>query len=173
MSTQAGRPEAVPAIARPSTKRRALALAFFGGLFFLRVIGQVLVTRCKVKWLPAVEHWQSGLLPYPALLTAQAAILTTMGAIVRDIWRGKGRFARPRPRLGRWLRGFGIAYFSSMVVRYAVTMVMRPQWRWFGHTIPIIFHCILATWLLVYSSVLAGDKPDEAGTAEGEDAPRG
>jgi hypothetical protein len=36
-------------------------------------------------------------------------------------------------------------------------MIVRPQWRWFGHTIPIIFHCILASYLLVYSKVLSRD----------------
>jgi len=144
--------------ARPPADRSALALAGLGGLFFLRVIGQVLVTYRKVRWLPAIEHWQSGLLPYPALLAAQAAIIGVMGAMVAGVWRDRGRFARRRPRLGRWLRGFGIVYFASMIVRYVITMIVRPQWRWFGHTIPIFFHCILASYLLVYSGVLRRDE---------------
>jgi hypothetical protein len=47
-----------------------------------------------------------------------------------------------------------------------VTMALRPEWRWVGHSIPIILHCVLATLLLVYSGVLlrgarapAGDQP--------------
>jgi hypothetical protein len=129
-------------------------MAILGGFFFLRVIGQMLVTWRKVRWLPAVEHWQSGLLPYPALVASQAAILGLMGTMVAGVWRGRGRFAQPHPRLGRWVRGFGLVYFTSMVIRYVVTMIVRPQWRWFGHTIPIIFHCILATYLFLYSGAL-------------------
>ena len=138
----------------PPADRRAPILAALSGLFFLRVVGQVLVTYRKVKWLPAVEHWQSGLLPYPVLLAFQGAILGTMGALIAGVWRGRGRFAQPRPRFGRVLRWFGRVYFASMIVRYVVTMAMRPQWRWFGHTIPMIFHCVLATFLMVYARVL-------------------
>jgi hypothetical protein len=78
-----------------------------------------------------------------------------MGAMIAGVWRGRGRFAQPRPRLGRALLWFGRVYFASMVVRYAVTMAVRPQWRWFGHTIPMLFHCVLATYVMVYSTVLA------------------
>lgn len=135
-------------------RRSAAVMALLGGCFFLRVIGQVLVTYRKVTWLPRVEHWQSGLLPYPVLLAAQAAILGMMGAMVAGTWRGKGRFAKARPRLGRRLLWIGRVYFASMIVRYFVTMSLRPQWRWFGHTIPMIFHCVLATYLMVYARVL-------------------
>lgn len=135
-----------------------MGMALFAVLFLLRVAGQALVTYRKVRWLPAVEHWQSGLLPYPALLTSQVAILGTMGAMIAGVWRGVGRFAQPRPRLGRWVRAFGLVYFASMIVRYVVTMAVRPQWRWFGHTIPMAFHCVLATYLMVYSRVLTGKR---------------
>jgi len=138
----------------PPADGRAPVLAGLASLFFLRVLGQVLVTYRKVKWLPAVEHWQSGLLPYPVLLGIQSAMLGTMVAMVRGVWRGTGWFARSRPRAGRRLLWFGRVYFASMIVRYAVTMTVRPQWRWFGHTIPMIFHCVLATYLMVYSRVL-------------------
>lgn len=156
MGTQPGRDVSIPTT---PNERRALVMAFLGGLFCLRVIGQllVMVTWRKVRWLPAVEHWQSGLLPYPALVAAQGAILGLMGTMISSVWRGAGRFAQPRPRLGQWVRGFGVVYISSMAARYVVTMIVRPQWRWLGHTIPIIFHCILATYLLVYSGALMRD----------------
>ena len=140
---------------KPATPR-ALALAFLGGLFLLRVVGQVLTTYAEVSWLPTVEHWQSGLLPYPALLASQVVILGTMGAVIADVWRGQGRFVQPRPRLASVVRWFGSLYLASMVVRYVLLMALRPEWRWFGHSIPIVFHCVLATFLLVYAGVLAG-----------------
>lgn len=150
-------------------KRRAVGMAALGGLFVLRVIGQLLVTRRRFRWLPAVEHWQSGLLPYPVLVAAQIAILGLMGTMVSGVCRGRGRFAQPHPQLGRWVRGVGLVYFVSMVVRYVVTMIVRPQWRWFGHTIPIIFHCILAMYLLVYSGVLMRHERPEKVVEEDED----
>ena len=67
-------------------------MALLGGLFCLRVIDQVLVTYAQVGWLPAVEHWQSGLLPYWALLASQVAILCLMGAMIAGVWRGQGPF---------------------------------------------------------------------------------
>ena len=133
-------------------------MAFLGGLFLLRVVGQVLTTCAEVSWLPAVEHWQSGLLPYPALLASQVVILGTMGVVIADVWRGQGRFVQPRPRLASVVRWFGSLYLASMIVRYVLAMALRPEWRWFGHSIPIVFHCVLATFLLVYAGVLAGHR---------------
>ena len=143
---------------KPATPR-AVALAFLSGLFLLRVVGQVLATYAGVSWLPAVEHWQSGLLPYPALLASQVVILGTMGAVIADVWRGQGRFVEPRPRLASAVRWFGSFYLASMIVRYVLSMALRPEWRWFGHSIPIVFHCVLGTFLLVYAGVLADHEP--------------
>jgi hypothetical protein len=35
-------------------------------------------------------------------------------------------------------------YFGAMVVRYVVRMTRRPDQRWLGGTIPIIFHSLVA-----------------------------
>jgi hypothetical protein len=129
-------------------------LALLGAGFLLRAVGQALVVFAGADWLPAAEHWQSGLLPYPLLLASQLGILALIAVIVRDAWRGRGRLVSPMPRLGHAVRWFGIVYFAAMVVRYAVTMAVRPEWRWFGHSIPVLFHLVLATFLLVYSGVL-------------------
>jgi hypothetical protein len=40
-------------------------------------------------------------------------------------------------------------YAGAMVVRYAVRMARRPEERWFGGTIPIVFHLVLASYVLV------------------------
>jgi hypothetical protein len=37
-----------------------------------------------------------------------------------------------------------------MVLRYALTMIYRPDMRWFGSTIPIFFHFVLAGFLYVW-----------------------
>ncbi|MDQ3780083.1 MAG: hypothetical protein M3354_06020, partial [Chloroflexota bacterium] len=71
-----------------------------------------------------------------------------------EIWRGRGFFVMPSPRLGRILKRLSVLYFAAMVARYVVSMVVHPEWRWIGHTIPIAFHCLLATNLFLYSGVL-------------------
>ena len=146
-------------------KWRAELMTLIGGLFLLRVAGQVLVTYAEVGWLPAVEHWQSGLLPYPALLASQLLILGLMVAMIADVRRGHGWFAGPHPRMGRAIWRFGWLYLGSMVPRYALTMALRPEWRWFEHSIPIFFHCLLAVYLLLYSDMLRSRSHDRSGVA--------
>ena len=38
-----------------------------------------------------------------------------------------------------------------MAVRYVYTIIRHPELRWFGHTIPIWFHMVLAAFLYTYS----------------------
>lgn len=130
------------------------AMTVMGGLFVLRVIGQVLVTYPGVSWLPEKAHWQSGLLPYPVLLASQTAILAVMTGIARDAWRGWGWFLAPRSRFGRVVRITSIVYFAAMIVRYVVTMSLHPDWFPFEHSIPTVFHCVLAIYLYLYSGLI-------------------
>ena len=68
----------------------AVALWGLTGLFFLRVIGQVLVAFFAVRALPPMAEWYSGLLPYPILLPVQLAMLAGMAKVNGDISRGEG-----------------------------------------------------------------------------------
>ena len=40
-----------------------------------------------------------------------------------------------------------VIYAASMVLRYVLTMTYRPEMRWFGGTLPIPFHFVLAGFL--------------------------
>jgi hypothetical protein len=126
------------------------ALGFLTALFWLRVLGQALVVFFSVDWLPATEHWYSGLIPYPVLLPVQLIMLIGMVKITVDVWRDRGLFADPRPTWSRLLVILSIIYASSMVLRYALTMIYRSEMRWLGGTIPIFFHFVLAGFLYVY-----------------------
>src|ERR1044072_3793803 len=90
----------------------------FTVLFFLRVAGQGGVVLFHPRWLPPMEQWYSGLMPYPYLLPSQILILGLLVAIDRDVSAGAGLFARPRPLLGRGGRGVSYLYASGMVARY-------------------------------------------------------
>lgn len=129
-------------------------MVLLSGLFFLRVLGQFLVWRRQRSWLPPMEQWQSGLLPYPVLLGSQAAILGVQTALNVQSLRGNAPLGVPHRRFGRLLGVLSVIYFGSMVFRYVYSMRRYPERRWFGKTIPIWFHGVLATYLFLYSRVL-------------------
>lgn len=124
-------------------------LAFITVLFAGRVLGQALVAFVGVPWLPPMEQWFSGMIPYPPLLIIQLLMLMLMIKITTAIWRGKGAFADVRPHWSGILMKFSAVYASLMVVRYILTMILHPEMRWFGDIIPIIFHFVLAGFIFV------------------------
>jgi hypothetical protein len=127
----------------------ASVLLLLEGLFALRVLGQLLVVHRKPRWLPPAERWASGLLPYPVLLGSQMVILGLMTATGLGMALGWLAFAAPHPALGGVLVVLAIAYVVAMLVRVAVRAAMPPQQRRPAGAIPIAFHFVLATWLLV------------------------
>lgn len=129
----------------------AFLLSLFTSLLVHRVVGQIVVVLRAPSWLPPMEQWQSGLLPYPVLLVAQIVVLTIMVGISVDVLQGRGMFIDPRrPEMGRAIVWFSYVYFGGMVVRYIIRMTRRPDQRWFGGTIPIIFHSFVAAFLITY-----------------------
>ena len=121
-------------------------------LFGLRVLGQALVVTRAPRWLPSNEHWYSGLMPYRYLLPAQLALLVVMIVTTFDVYRDRGMFAAD------WWTGAAVylavlswLYFAAMVVRYVLTMALRPESRWFRRTIPIWFHMVLAVALWAFA----------------------
>ncbi|MGH9399049.1 MAG: hypothetical protein ACRD00_01680 [Thermoanaerobaculia bacterium] len=124
-----------------------LVLWLLAFLFFLRVLGQVLVAFFGVTFLPPMAEWYSGLLPYPVLLPTQVLILILLAKICSDFSRGHGFFVAQRPAMGHALRWFSYLYFAAMLLRYVVTMAVHPEQRWLGGTIPIVFHWVLAAYI--------------------------
>ncbi len=122
-------------------------------LFALRVGGQVIVALYAPRWLPAMHHWYSGLMPYRYLLPAQLVLLTLLVLIAYDVSRMDGFFADSGwEALSVPLRIGAVVYFAAMVVRYVLTMALKPERRWFKRTIPIWFHMVLATALWTFGS---------------------
>ena len=121
-------------------------LWLFTLLLFGRVLGQLVVALFRPRWLPPMEQWQSGLLPYPALLVGQLIVLALMASISVDFARRAGFWVEPRPRVGLAALGWSYLYFGAMIARYIIRMVRRPDQRWLGGTIPIIFHSVVAAF---------------------------
>jgi uncharacterized protein len=125
-------------------------LWLFTILLVFRVAGQIIVVLFSPRWLPPMGQWQSGLLPYPVLLAAQACVLALMFAISADFSHGSGFFVQPHTHAGAVAVWFGAAYASGMVFRYINRMTRRPDQRWLGGTIPIIFHTFVAAFLWTF-----------------------
>ena len=119
-------------------------LALLTSLFFLRVLGQALVAFLGVAWLPTMDQWSSGLIPYSILLAIQIVMLVFMVKIAADVCCETGFFAKRRSSWSRFLIGFSAIYAGAMTLRYVFTMIFRPEMRWLGGAIPIFFHFVLA-----------------------------
>lgn len=131
-------------------------------LFAARVIGQIEVLLLAPAWLPEMDAWYSGLLPYPLLLPLQILLLMIMSVVAWNRRVRTGRFARAHPRTARGLRVFALVYFAAMAARLAI--------QGMEHAIPIAFHWVLALFVLV-SARAAPDTPAEY--EETDDLPYG
>lgn len=125
-------------------------------LFLARVLGQVIVVLWAPRWLPPMAQWYSGLMAYRYLLPCQIAILVLQTALNESCRRAVWVFAEPRPRAASVLVALALVYWAGMVVRYVARMIRKREERWFGGTIPIVFHCVLAGYLFVLGRCLAG-----------------
>jgi hypothetical protein len=114
-------------------------------LFAVRVTGQVIVVVWRPSWLPPMEDWN--LVPYRFLLPVQLLILAVMTWIDVSFSTSSGPLVDRTNAFGWALMGFSALYAGAMLVRYVVRMRRRPAARWFGGTIPIVFHLVLATYL--------------------------
>ena len=125
-------------------------------LFAFRVIGQLEVLLVAPPWLPDMEAWFSGLLPYEVLLPAQIAILMLMAVVARNPRVRNGGFARSHPRSAGALRIFAGIYFAVMAIRLAVNLFDNGADFWREGAIPVAFHWVLALFVLVSSRTSAG-----------------
>jgi hypothetical protein len=129
------------------TTTYSVFLWIFTILLIGRVLGQLLVATYAPRWLPPMDEWQSGLVSYPVLLASQALVLALMISISVDFSRGAGFWVGPRAQgLGLAALWWSYVYFAAMIVRYAIRMTRRPDQRWLGGTIPIIFHSFVAAF---------------------------
>ena len=128
----------------------ASLLWFFTVLFVLRVVGQILVAVRSQHWLPPMQQWN--FIPYPILLPIQIIFIAVMVWIDVSFSSNVGIATVESPGTGNFLIAFSAVYVLAMVIRYTISMQRRPDQRWFGGTIPIVFHIVLASYLFVLGS---------------------
>jgi len=138
-----------------------LALAFAGRVFGQAVVAFGLFERVGLTtpsaWPPMLA-WYSGLVPYPLLLPIQLIILGFQAWHLAQ-W-GPGRLDVDRQgaqRRSRWLIGVGVIYSLTMVTRYAIAIHAQNDdgapW-WDGGLIPVLFHQVLAGYLITWGWAL-------------------
>ncbi len=138
--------------------RNCTAAALLWGcvaLFAMRVLGQLEALLVGPAWLPDMDAWYSGLMPYYLLLPAQIAILMIMSVVAWNRRIRSGAFARAQPRVAGALRSFALVYFTVMCVRLGVNLIENGAEFWREGAIPVAFHWVLALFLLVTGRVPA------------------
>lgn len=123
-------------------------------LFSMRVAGQVVVALRRPSWLPPMHDWN--LVTYRVLLPVQLVMLALMTWIDVSFSASAGPPVERTEAFGWALIAFSAVYAGAMAVRYVVRMRRRPAARWFGGTIPIVFHLVLATYLYALGSFHVG-----------------
>jgi len=136
------------------TDELAPILWLLTALFAVRVVGQVLVALQSPTWLPPMNEWN--LVPYRLLLPLQLVILGVTTWIDASFSASSGPPVDRTQAFGWLLVVFSAFYAGAMVIRYAVRMRKRPASRWFGGTIPIVFHLVLATYLYALGNFHVG-----------------
>ena len=94
----------------------------------------------ELGFLPPMQAWYSGLMPYRYLLPSQILLMALMAKICVDFTRRRGFFYEPKRALGTPVLVFGYLSLAAMIAR-AVLVWDRP--------IPIGCHWVLATYVLI------------------------
>lgn len=138
------------AVSRGTQRKYFWILSSLLLLFFFRVLGQLIVYYLPGNGiLPVMNEWYSGLLPYYLLLPSQILILLVFGYICYRFSSFSQSPPVPWYRWGQFLLYAGFVYIAIMIARYTIRMSLYPSERWIGGSIPIIFHIVLASYLLV------------------------
>lgn len=137
---------------RHEGRTRIVVLWICVALFFLRVIGQIEVLLLAPPWLPPMNDWYSGLLPYPLLLPAQILLLMLMAVLVVGEMRTSDA-TNATARWRRWVRRAALVYFAVMVLRLTIQLARGAEDVIAAGGIPVAFHWVLALFLLVLSRI--------------------
>ena len=130
-------------------RRFAWALTGLGLAFLARVLGQAVQKWASVSFLPPFDDFQGSGLPYPALLTAQIAILVTTVVVAVRMRSGKSLLS---PRLVVPVTVAGVIYLAVMAVRLVLGLSVLSHSWWFSTWIPTVFHLVLASKVLLISA---------------------
>jgi hypothetical protein len=125
------------------------------GLFFARVVGQIEVLLLAPRWLPAMQAWYSGGLPYPLLLPIQILLLMLMGVLAIQT-RGARSRTNAADRTADILWALAVLYVLGMAVRLVLIVHNYGKDYYLHGAIPVAFHWVLALFILVWTRLTYG-----------------
>lgn len=120
-----------------------LALGLLSAVFTLRVLVQLVQTVLGVDQPVPLARWDSGTIPYGALLASQVAVIAVLVGLVRKV------DDQVRPSAGRLLGVAGWLYLVVMMVRMGIGSSGISAHRWFEAPVPTSFHFVLAGFLII------------------------
>ena len=116
-------------------------------VFVFRVFAQLLQFYAPTTALPAFAAWESGALPYPLLVAAQAVIILVSVALIVALFR---RRLHPNRKLGIILLVAGSLYLAGMVFRLVAGYTFLADVPFFSDHLPAYFHIVLAGLVLTF-----------------------
>lgn len=123
-----------------------VALSILLALFCFRALAQLLQRYVELPFLPPFDAWQSGAVPYNALLVSQILIIVFYGWILRRIATNR---QQPSRRQGWVFFIVGLIYFFVMVARLFIGVTGLSEHYWFRSYLPTLFHFVLSGYLIV------------------------
>lgn len=123
-----------------------VTLSILLALFCFRVLAQLAQAYLDLPFLPPFSSWQSGAVPYGALLASQVLIIVFYGWILRRILTDRAPLSR---RQGRVFLTFGLVYFVVMLLRLVIGLAGLSEHYWFHSYLPTIFHFVLSAYLIM------------------------
>ena len=137
----------------PAPDRRATSAAALlwgcAALFASRVVGQLEALLVAPAWLPDMDAWYSGLMPYLCCCRHRSRFSCSWPSSRGIGVFAVGQFARANPRAAEALRILAVIYFAVMAIRLAVNVHENGADFWREGAIPVAFHWVLALFILV------------------------
>lgn len=133
-------------ITKYSRQFYVLTLSILLTLFCFRVLAQLLQAYVELPFLPPFNSWQSGAVPYKALLASQILIILFLGWI---LWRILTNRVQPSRRQGLGFFIIGLIYFIAMALRLFIGLTDLSENHWFHSYLPTVFHFVLSGYLMV------------------------
>ena len=136
--------------ARGNTRRlpvHAMVGTVLLAVFVFRVLAQLLQFYAPTPELPPFAAWESGALPYPLLVAAQAVIIVVSLALIVALFR---RRLRPNRTIGIVLLVAGGLYLAGSLFRLVAGYTFLADVPFFSDHLPAYFHIVLAGLVLTF-----------------------
>ena len=115
-------------------------------IFCVHVGAQFIQFINPVSFLPPLEEWNSGNLPYEVMAVSQIIIIFVLFGFVLRMASGR---ETPVRKSGQVYLIFGFAYLVLMIFKITEGITDGSSQSWFIAKIPSLFHLVLASFLIL------------------------